>query len=112
MQPVKKTDGTRTALKPAPPDTTETLDAPAMLQALKLAFETLMAAARDTATPPPRTAVKGEYCPAPLAEQFQNVLDDNTTEACVRLLTLVISIDKPPPLLLEEEPLAPIATTT
>ena len=71
-----------------------------------------MAAARDTATPPPRTAVKGEYCPAPLAEQFQNVLDDNKTDAFVTLLPLGISTETPPPLLLEGEPLAPIATTT
>ena len=111
-QPVKETDGTRTALKPVPPDRTETLDAPATLQALKLVFETLMAAARDTATPPPRTTMKGEYCPAPLAEQFQNVLDDNKTEAFVTVLLLRISTDTPPPLLLEGEPLAPIATTT
>jgi hypothetical protein len=110
MQPIKETDGTRTALKPAPPDTTEILGAPATLQALKLVFETLMAVARDTATPPPRTAVKGEYCPAPLAEQFQNVLDDNKTEAL--LLPLGISTDTPPPLLLEGRPTVPIATTT
>jgi hypothetical protein len=58
-QPVKEAVGTRAALKPAPPDTTETLVAPATLQALKLVFTTLMAAARDTATPPPRTAIKG-----------------------------------------------------
>jgi len=44
-----------------------------------------------------------------LAEQFQKVLDDNTTEA---LLLLGISTDTPPPLLLEGEPLAPIATVT
>jgi hypothetical protein len=69
-----------------------------------------MAVARDTATPPPRTAVKGEYCPAPLAEQFQNVLDDNKTEAL--LLPLGISTDTPPPLLLEGRPTVPIATTT
>jgi len=37
------------------------------------------------------------------------VLDDNTTEA---LLLPGISIDTPPPLLLEGEPLAPIATVT
>jgi hypothetical protein len=108
-QPVKEAVGTRTALKPAPPDTTETLVAPATLQALKLVFATMMAAARDTATPPPRTAVKGEYCPAPLAEQFQKVLDDNTTEA---LLPPGISTDTPPPLLLEGKPTAPIATVT
>ncbi len=58
-QPVKDADGTRTALKPAPPDTTETLDAPATLQALKNVFTNLMVAARDTAIPPPRTAIKG-----------------------------------------------------
>ena len=58
-QPVKEAVGTRAALKPAPPDTTETLVAPATLQALKLVFTTLMAAARDTATPPPRTDIKG-----------------------------------------------------
>jgi len=108
-QPVKEAVGTRAALKPAPPDTTETLVAPATLQALKLVFTTLMAAARDTATPPPRTAVKGEYCPALLAEQFQKALDDNTTEA---LLPPGISTDTPPPLLLEGKPLAPIATVT
>ena len=113
MQPVKETDGTRTALKPAPPDTTETLDAPATLQALKLVFETLMAAARDTVTPPPRTAMKGEYCPAPLAEQFQNVLDRNKTKAFVTALLLGISTNTPPPLLLlEGRPGAPITTTT
>ncbi len=100
-QPFNETDGTRAALKPAPPDTTETPDAPAMLQALKLVFETLMAAARDTATPPPRTAMKGEYCPAPLAEQFQNVLDRNKTKAFVTALLLGISTDIPPPPLLE-----------
>jgi hypothetical protein len=58
-QPVKEADGTRAALKPAPPDTTETLDAPATLHKLKLVFTTLMTPARDTATPPPRTAMKG-----------------------------------------------------
>jgi hypothetical protein len=109
-QPVKEADCTRTALKPAPPDTTtETPDAPATLQALKLVLTTLMAAARDTATPPPRTAVKGEYCPAPLAEQFLKVLDDNTTET---LLPPRISTDTPPPLLLEGKPTAPMATVT
>ena len=56
--------------------------------------------------------MKGEYCPAPLAEQFQNVLDDNKTETFVTLMLLGISTDTPPPLLLEGEPLAPIATTT
>lgn len=80
-QPFNETDGTRTVLKPAPPDTTETLVAPAMLQALKLVFTTIMAAARDTATPPPRTAIKGYDGPAPLAEQLKKVLDDNKTEA-------------------------------
>ena len=68
-----------------------------------------MAVARDTATPPPRTAMNGYDCPAPLAEQFQKVFDDNTTEA---LLLPGISTDTPPPLLLEGEPLAPIATVT
>ena len=56
--------------------------------------------------------MKGEYCPAPLAEQFQNVLDDNKTEAFLMVLLLGISTDTPPPLLLEGAPLAPIATTT
>jgi hypothetical protein len=69
-----------------------------------------MAAARDTNTPPPRTAVKGEYGPAPLAEQFQNILDDNNTEG---LLTIRISTDTPPPLLFDAgEPTAPIRTVT
>jgi hypothetical protein len=108
-QPVKEAAGTSTTLKPAPPDTTEMLDAPATLQAPKLVFTTLIAAARNTAAPPPRTAVKGEYCPAPLAEQFQKVLDDNTTEA---LLLLGMSTDTPPPLLFEGDPTAPIATVT
>jgi hypothetical protein len=108
-QPFNETNGTRAALKPAPPDK-KTLVAAATLQALKLVFETLIAAARDTANPPPRTAVKGEYCPAPLAEQFQKVLDDNTTEA---LLPSGISTDTPPPLLLEGgKPTALIATVT
>jgi hypothetical protein len=44
-----------------------------------------------------------------LAEQFQKVFDDNTTEA---LLPPGISTDTPPPLLLEGGPLAPIATVT
>ena len=57
--------------------------------------------------------MKGEYCPAPLAEQFQNVLDDNKTEAFVTLMPLGISTDTPPPLLLDAgKPIAPIATTT
>jgi hypothetical protein len=57
--------------------------------------------------------MKGEYCPAPLAEQFQNVLDDNKTEAFVTLLPLGISTDTPPPLLFEAgKPTVPIATTT
>jgi hypothetical protein len=48
-----------------------------------------------------------------LAEQFQNVLDDNKTEAFVTLLPLGISTDTPPPLLFEAgKPIAPIATTT
>jgi hypothetical protein len=48
-----------------------------------------------------------------LAEQFQNVLDDNKTEAFVTVLPLGISTDTPPPLLLEAgKPIAPIATTT
>ncbi len=55
--------------------------------------------------------MKGYDCPAPLAEQFQNVLDDNKTEAFV-FLPLGISTDTPPPLLFEGKPLAPIATTT
>ena len=56
--------------------------------------------------------MKGEYCPAPLAEQFQNVLDDNKTEAFVTVLPLGISTDTPPPLQLEGTPTVPIATTT
>ena len=56
--------------------------------------------------------MKGYDCPAPMAEQFQNVLDENKTEAFVTLLPLRISTDTPPPLLLEGRPLAPIATTT
>ena len=46
-----------------------------------------------------------------MAEQFQNVLEDTKTEAFVTLLTLGISTDTPPPLLLVGIPLAPIATT-
>jgi hypothetical protein len=68
-----------------------------------------MATARDTYIPPPRTVVKGESCPAPLAEQFQKVLDDNKIEA---LLPLRISNDIPPPLLLDGDPTVPIATVT
>ena len=60
----------------------------------------------------PLTAVKGEYCPAPLAEQFQNVLDHSKTEAFVALLLLGISTDTPPPLPLEGRPSAPITTDT
>ena len=57
--------------------------------------------------------MKGEYCPAPLAEQFQNVLNDNRTEAFAMLVPLGISTDTPPPLLLEAgKPTVPIATTT
>ncbi len=40
------------------------------------------------------------------------MLDNNKTKAFLKLLTLGISTDTPPPLLLEGEPLAPIATTT
>ncbi len=81
-----------------------------MLHALKVVLTTMMAAARDTDTPPPRTAVKGEYGPAPLAEQFQNMLDGKITEA---LLAIGTSTDTPPPLLLDAgEPTAPIATVT
>jgi hypothetical protein len=54
---VKEAADNRAKLKLAPPDATETLDASVTLQALKLVFTTLMAAARDTATPPPRTTM-------------------------------------------------------
>ena len=78
------------------------------MQDLKRVFTTLRADIPNTATPPPRTDVKGEYFPAPLAEQFQKVVDNNTTE----VLPIGTSNDTAPPLLFEAVPTAPIATVT
>ncbi len=101
-------DSTKTALSPAPPDTPPTTEAPATTQDWKRVFTTLRADVPNTATPPPRTDVKGEYLPAPLAEQFQKVVDDNRTE----VLPTGTSNDTAPPLLFEAVPTAPIATVT
>ncbi len=71
-------------------------------------FMTLTAAARDTATPPPRTTKT--KIPAPTAEHFVKILEHIDTEV---LLALGISTDTPPPLLLEGTPeKAPVATVT
>jgi hypothetical protein len=69
---------------------------------------TLTTAARDTATPPPRTTKT--KIPAPTAEHFVKIVELIDTEA---LLALGISTDTPPPLLLEGTPeKAPVATVT
>ena len=79
----------------------------AALQLRKIESTKLTAAARETETAPPRTAIYD--CPAPLAEQFQNQLDRIHTDA---LLALGNSKHTAPPQLLDDTPLAPLATKT
>ncbi len=79
----------------------------AALQLRKIESTKLTAAARETETAPPRTAIYD--CPAPLAEQFQNQLDRIHTDA---LLALRNSKHTAPPQLLDDTPLAPLATKT